>query len=241
MLPHDARMSIAQPGGVTRPDSRFKRTVDALSPSRSHDLDRYAWASLILHELLPVAPSKTVADIGAGSAAMRSPVEGAGGRWFGFDVAPSSGLVTQWDLDDPHPAGMQQVGIVLLLDVVEHLCNPWRAMEHVAQLLLPGGYLALTTPNPRWSRSRLHALAFGVPTCFTRDDMELNHHVFTPWPHILEKLLRDVGLSTVSYDTIDGHTALPHASINYRYPVRLALALLNRYLEQRDPSAKGMS
>ena len=172
---------------------------------------------------------------------MRSAVEVAGGRWFGFDLAPCASSVTQWDLDDPHPATTQKAGVVLLLDVVEHLRNPWRSMEHIAELLLPGGYLLLTTPNPRWSRSRMHALAFGVPTCFTRDDMELNHHVFTPWPHILEKLLRDVGLTSISYDTIDGHTELPQASINYRYPARLALALVNRYLEQRDPSAKGMS
>jgi len=147
----------------------------------------------------------------------------------------------RWDLDEPAPHDTPRVGVALMLEVIEHLGNPWRSMQHVADTLLPGGFLLLTTPNPRWSRSRMHALAFGVPSCFTEEDTAVNHHVFTPWPHVIRKLLEDVALDICAYDTLDGHTPWPRGPLNHRYPVRLALALVNRYLERRDPSAKGMA
>lgn len=209
--------------------------------SKNLSTSRYQWAEQCLKELLPLAPSPIVSDIGAGGGEMRFLCEAAGGKWQGFDLFPQLPEIHYWNLDEPARAESQSAGIILLLDVLEHLNNPWLAIQHLADTLLPRGFLILTTPNPRWSRSRYYALAEGNLACFTQSDLDLNHHVFTPWPHIVEKLLNDAGLSIKSYVTLDSPTRWPSHPYNLRYPLRCAFALLNMVVEWRDPTACGMS
>jgi len=204
-------------------------------------ISRYEWAYQCLHELLPVAPSRIVSDIGAGDGKMHSLTEAVGGHWQGFDLAPQLPEVHSWNLDYPAPTKSQSAGIIVMLDVLEHLSNPWLGIQHLGETLLPEGFLILTVPNPRWSRSRLYALAQGYPACFTQSDLDVNHHVFTPWPHVVEKLLNDTGFGIESYVTLDGSTGWPGGPYNLRYPLRCAVALLNMAIEKRDSSACGMS
>ncbi len=209
--------------------------------SQSLSADRYEWADQSLRELLPLAPSHIISDIGAGDGRMHALTKEAGGKWQGFDMFPQSPEIHQWDLDQPAPAECQSAGIILLLDVLEHLNNPWLAVRQLADTLLPEGFLILSTPNPRWSRSRFLALSEGNLACFTQSDLDLNHHVFTPWPHIVEKLLNDNGLGIERYVTLDGPTSWPGRPYNFRYPLRCAFALLNQAIERRDSTACGMS
>jgi SAM-dependent methyltransferase len=204
-------------------------------------LNRYQWAAQRLVELLPLSPSPIVNDIGAGAGEMHSLTQKVGGKWQGFDLLPKSPEIKRWNLDQPAPAECQSAGIILMLDVLEHLGNPWLSIQHLADTLLPGGFFILTVPNPRWSRSRLYALAKGYPACFTQSDLDINHHVFTPWPHIVEKLLNDTGFSIESYVTLDGSTGWPDRPYNLRYPLRCSFALLNMTIERYDPTACGMS
>lgn len=223
---------------------KFNLVIDhmfAMKVSDNLALTRYEWAYQSLVELLPLAPSPIVSDIGAGAGDMQSLTQKAGGKWQGFDLFPKSPEIQQWNLAQPAPAEYQQAGIILMLDVLEHLNNPWLGIQHLADTLLPGGFLILTVPNPCWSRSRLYALAKGYPACFTQSDLDLNHHVFTSWPHIVEKLLKDTGFSIENYVTLDGSTSLPGHPYNLRYPLRFAFALLNMTIEQYDRTACGMS
>jgi SAM-dependent methyltransferase len=204
-------------------------------------LSRYEWGAKQVKSFLPAAPGRTIADIGAGDARMRQTVVDAGAEWFGYDLKPMTENVRAWNIEQAADSQFPKAAIVLMLDVLEHLCNPWRAMLNISDHLLPNGYLVLTTPNPRWSRSRMWALANGTPACFTQSDLDLNHHVFTPWPHIVERLLLDCGLTVIRYDTLDGRTQWPRGSITLRYPARFALACANKWIESRDPTACGMS
>jgi hypothetical protein len=209
--------------------------------SKNLSYSRYEWAEQCLHQLLPVAPSQVVSDVGAGDGIMQVVIEAAGGQWQGFDLSPKSPEIHLWDLDKPASKECQPAGAILLLDVLEHLNNPWLGMQHLAEALLPGGFLILSVPNPRWSRSRYLALSSGNLACFTESDLRLNHHVFTPWPHIVEQLLHDAGFQIEKYVTLDGSTHWPKSPYNFRYPLRCAFALLNMALEKRDSTACGMS
>jgi SAM-dependent methyltransferase len=204
-------------------------------------LNRYAFTPELVKELKSTLPAPVVYDIGAGEAPLRAPMEALGLAWHGFDGWPASPAIRPWNLDDPCPAPGAAAGLVLLLDVLEHLRNPGLNLRHVADVLLPGGCLLVTTPNPRWSRSRLEAVRTGFPSCFTPDDLALNGHVFTPWPHIVERLLADTGLTVERYVALDGRTAWPDRPLSLRYPMRLAHALANKWIERRDPTACGMS
>jgi SAM-dependent methyltransferase len=201
--------------------------------------NRYEWASTCLQELLPLAPSKIVFDIGAGDGRMQQPTEMVGGVWKGFDLSPQSEKISSWNLDYSAPGGHEGTGVVLLLDVLEHFNNPWLAMQHLAEVVLPKGFLVITVPNPRWSRARFHALATGHLSGFSPSELELTHHVFTPWPHIVQQLLQDVGFQVEQYVTLNGKTCFPSGPYNLRYPIRLTYALCYKTLEKIDLTACG--
>lgn len=203
--------------------------------------DRYAFTPRQVRDLQASLPTSVVYDVGAGDAPLRLPVEQLGLTWHGFDIAPAKPEIRAWNLDHPCPTPGPAAGLVLLLDVLEHLRNPGLGLQNIADVLLPGGCLLLTTPNPRWSRSRLEAVRTGFPSCFTTDDLALNGHVFPAWPHIVERLLNDAGLRVEIYVALDGATRWPKPSFSPRYPVRVAHAAINRWIERRDPTACGMS
>lgn len=209
-------------------------------PVENSPLGRHEWVASRLPEALGQAPSNLVADVGAGDGAMRAKVLAAGGRYAAYDLAPSSPGIERWDLDEP-AAAADRPGVVILMEVIEHLGNPWRGVGHVADFLLPGGLLILTTPNPLWSRSRVMALWQGEPACFTQDDLDSNHHVWVAYPHIVERLLSDCGFDVLRYDTLDGRTPWPGPPVGLRYPLRLGLAAVLKGLERRDPRACGMA
>jgi len=96
-------------------------------------------------------------------------------------------------------------------------------------------------PNPRWSASRIHTVFRGCPSGFTQLDLDTNHHVFTPWPHIVEKILHDAGFVIDNYVTLDGKTKLFRHPISFSYPARCLLDLARKVIEQLDTSACGMS
>jgi hypothetical protein len=204
-------------------------------------LDRYQYAALAARNLKEILPSTLVCDIGAGLAQMRGPIESVGLQWQGFDLIPSAASIRSWDLDTVCPEPCPQAGLVLLLEVLEHLRNPGLALRHVGAVMLPNARLVLTTPNPRWSRSRLNALRTGFPSCFTQDDLDLNGHVFPIWPHIMRKMLAEAGFEVEQYATLDGRTPWPDNPCSLNYPLRLAHAAVNKWIERRDPSSCGMS
>jgi hypothetical protein len=201
---------------------------------------RYAYAEDVAGRRLGGSSDKNIFDVGAGDGTMRSRLEAAGFEWFGFDLAAQDS-VTRWDLRFPCPVNDISPNLVLWLDVIEHLTDPGIALDNIAATMPAGAALVITTPNPRWSRSRLWALATGNPACFTQDDLNSNGHVFPVWPHVLERMLTDRGFEIAEYVTLDGATSWPGAPYSIRYPVRCALAAANMFLEWRDPTACGMS
>jgi SAM-dependent methyltransferase len=210
-------------------------------PSDNLAATRYKWALQQLERLRLSPPSNVVFDIGAGDGRMKVPVEALEYSWHGFDLIPSSPNISKWNLADPCPVLATRPDAVLLLDVIEHLVNPGIALANIAKVLQPGGWLVMTMPNPRWSRSRVHALIHGNPACFTQSDLDLNGHVFTPWPHILIRMLQDTGFELEDHVTLDGKSGLPERPLSIRYPLRFGHALLLMLIERLDASACGMS
>lgn len=212
-----------------------------MQPNAALNLSRYTFADSILRESVGALISRTIFDIGSHDDRMLEQVSALGLSWVGFDLNPAGPNVIRWDLDDACPVHDASPGIVLLLDVIEHLYNPGMAIANIAAIMAPGALLVVTMPNPRWSRSRLHALLTGYPACFTESDLRHNHHVFTPWPHVIEHLLTGAGFVIERYVTLDGTYTWPAFILSPWYVVRLAHATMNKLIEWCDPSACGMS
>ncbi len=201
------------------------------------DCDRFDYAARCVSRL--GQSGSLVFDIGAGAGAMRVPIESAGHRYAGFDLVPEAPEVRRWDLEEPLPLN-ERADVVLMLEVIEHLWNPKKCLDHVSAVLREGGHLVLTTPNPRWSRGRFDLLIRHEMSCFTEQDLELNHHVFTSWPHVIGRLLASSGFEVTEYVTLESRLEWPNRPLTPSYPARVVKHLLSRLIEARDPAAKGM-
>jgi SAM-dependent methyltransferase len=200
-------------------------------------LNRYEWASSLIDQLRE--PSIRVFDIGARDGIIlnliNKPID-----YVAFDLEPLKDNIIKWDLNNKAPSGLEKANLILLLDVIEHLNNPWICMQNLSSILKVGGKIVITTPNPYHSEARFTLFTKGWMPCFTVSDLELNHHVFTPWPHVLEKLLLDNGLVIEHLVTLDGETKILDRNL-VRNPFRIFKRLIKKVIESNNKMARGMS
>jgi len=207
-------------------------------------LNRYEWASEKIKTICGEQTDQALSifDIGSRDNVLGGYLNGYSVTYKGFDLDPITDSAQKWDIEDPFPYPYPSPHVVTFLEVLEHLNNPWICLKNIANVIRPGGYLILTTPNPKWSTSRVDLLVNGRLTCFTQSDLDLNHHVFIPWVHIVEKLLTDSGLEIVEYVTLDGKTKIFDKNLTGGNMIkRFFSRVVKKYIESRDPSACGMS
>lgn len=136
-----------------------------------------------------------IVDFGAGrgdfaNALKRSGAEVTCVEPFGFDYLKKQGLTVYREFTDL-PSGSQFDGIVMV-DVWEHLAEPWIALKTCAALLRARGWLFIATPNPvgvnaavrgsRWREARkLGHLMFGGPRTLERMHKETG---FDSWKRL---------------------------------------------------------
>lgn len=204
--------------------------------------NRYDWAISKLEAIKKVQEIKVVYDIGGRDAIMKARIEALGINYYGFDLFPLDGSIRKWDIEEEFPYNeLPKPDVIIMLEVIEHLRNPWLGISNLSRLLSSGSSFILTTPNPHWSRSRFDLLLNNYLSCFTVSDLKNNHHVFTPWPHIVEKLLDDCNLEIKKYAAIDGRTRLFGKPINILFPIVFFFRLFQFIIENKDNKAIGMS
>ena len=103
-------------------------------------------------------PGGTLVEGGIGSARNLLTFQEMGYDVRGFDVMPeaveaakSRGLEAQLhDLEDPWPVAEASLKAVVLLDVIEHVSDPVRVLQHVHSALRPNGAAIITVPAYQW-------------------------------------------------------------------------------------------
>lgn len=117
--------------------------------------------STIRSEILPLLPpvSQRVLDIGCGDGATLQFLKARGvARWTcGVDIntvalerarAAGVDLVVPGSLDELElPLEAASFDLILCLDILEHLADPWAVARAAADLLRPGGILVASIPN----------------------------------------------------------------------------------------------
>jgi 2-polyprenyl-3-methyl-5-hydroxy-6-metoxy-1,4-benzoquinol methylase len=104
----------------------------------------------------------TVLDVGCGGGATGRLIKEKfpGTRVLGIEINPEAAEYAQRSLDRVVCAGVddvepardlagEQVSTVLLLDVLEHLYDPWRALVRIRGWLAPGTRIVASVPNVR--------------------------------------------------------------------------------------------
>lgn len=114
------------------------------------------------------------------------------------DLGRSRGRIHQQPFDAAFRPG-HAYGLILMLDVLEHLADPVAAMQYAKGLLAPGGRLVLTVP--------------AFPVLWTSHD-EHNHHLRRYRRRPLEEEVRKAGFEV----------ELMRYFFHWMFPVKLALS-----------------
>jgi SAM-dependent methyltransferase len=150
-----------------------------------------------------------VADVGCGRAAFSLRMADAGYEVAGLDVIPTGELEAadalayhEVDLFDPttrdafardHRAAFDAV---VLLEVIEHVHDPWQTLTFARELLRPGGALLLSTPNITSFFSRFRFFSAGRFHQFEPPDLSYGH-VNPMTPFMVETVLAQTGFELV--------------------------------------------
>ena len=209
-------------------------------PIVSHfDGNRYAYVCDYLKGIETEKPL-VIADVGAGSSIVREECENDRLQFHEFDLQPKCSRVMQWDIEQPCPKKFN-ADIVILMDVIEHLWNPGLGIGHLRDILRPNGTLLLSTPNPSWSRARVQFPFRSTIPCFTKNDLSSNHHVFTPWHHILLELLHKNGFFVEQHVTLESKLGYPKLKPFWSLPPRSLAFFAAKAIERHNPSALGIN
>jgi 2-polyprenyl-3-methyl-5-hydroxy-6-metoxy-1,4-benzoquinol methylase len=114
-------------------------------------------------DIAPLLPARTgdVLEIGCGSGATLAWLRAkhAARRTVGVEISAQAATVARGVADEVHcldferdglPGPSQQFDLVLCLDVLEHMVNPWGVVARLVELhLAPGGTLIVSVPNVR--------------------------------------------------------------------------------------------
>jgi SAM-dependent methyltransferase len=131
LLPESMMQVDPKAGGVEVPEDITEHATGG----------EYHWNAFGIENLLPEsAADREVLLVGCGDAGERSRLEGKGFRVQGFDIHWSPGIDF---LGDAHriPAADESYDITISMQVLEHLHSPWLAVDEMARVLRPGGWL----------------------------------------------------------------------------------------------------
>ena len=143
----------------------------AIPPDGKHDyfrLHRERFAMLLA--ALPMDAGNRALEIGVNPGLFTQALVRAGYRVSGTDLFPEHRAslwrdlgveVRRWNIDtEPPPYPPSSFDLIIFSEVIEHLANPpLDALAAMRELLVPGGYLLISTPNQFYLKSRLRVLA----------------------------------------------------------------------------------
>lgn len=134
----------------------------------------FDYFALVRREILPLLPqhSDRIFEVGCGAANTLAYLKSSGKcNWAGgmelfHDAAEEArskvDLVLEGNIETMDlPLEENSLDVILCLDVLEHLVDPWTVVHRLHLLLKPGGVLICSIPNIRYYRVVLALLLFG--------------------------------------------------------------------------------
>lgn len=174
--------------------------------------------------------SGTLVDVGCGGGGLWRVVSPRFSRYCGldavrYDTFPCDGEFRRVNLDSPEwPVPAASGDVVVAVETIEHLENPWAFMRQLSALAKPDAWVLVTTPN---QTSALSLLTLAVKQRFSAfQDAHYPAHKTALLSSDLERAAREAGLEVVRV-VYSAHGRLPGTA--WHYP-RAAAALFPRAL-----------
>lgn len=168
------------------------------------------YAAKGLHEasikiiLSVLKPPAKVLDIAAGSGAFAMRLKDAGFEVEANDINDKAYKAydipkLSVDLNMQLPSFLKDsYDLVVAMEVIEHLGNPFKLIRDLKTIAKPGGYILLTVPNPIDAYSRIAFLRKGILYHFSPRSWEETGHISIILPWQLEIMIKSVALRIIS-------------------------------------------
>jgi len=98
------------------------------------------------------------------------------------------------DLDGQWSLLHQQYDLVVAIELIEHLENPWALMRRIRTCLAADGRAIVSTPDICSKKARRWFLDTGFPSWFSPADLESTGHISPILPHLFREMARRAGL-----------------------------------------------
>ena len=130
---------------------------------KNYDEKQQSYFGYPRKEMLDFIPEsiQSVLEVGCGSGAFGALVKQRRGcRYTGVELMDRAAVQARSRLDEVVVANIEQVSLPFPLesfdclvcnDVLEHLVDPWKALQTLTQFVRPGGYIVVSLPNVRFS------------------------------------------------------------------------------------------
>ena len=161
-------------------------------------------------EILENEPRMKLLELGAGTGELANQVKGKGFEVVAQDIDEKLFRYKdkiefmQGDLNQGLPFADSSFDYVVMLEVIEHLKNPFFVLKEINRILKPHGILLISTPNILNLKSRLRFLFEGTYDYFREPPLELANspkhgffdiHLFAYKYPELEYILFDAGFN----------------------------------------------
>lgn len=157
---------------------------------RRHERFRLSWAEHheVIEGLIPPGDGLCL-DLGAGGGGFSGFIESQGYDWVGIDIVDNANLLLVGD-GNALPFVPETFDLVVMLQVIEHLPDPWNVLREANKVLKPGGIL--------------------VGSVSFLEHFHDSYFHFTHWG--VERLLQDTGFSCeIIRPAVSGLLTLLHA------------------------------
>lgn len=193
--------------------------------------------SYVRSEIIPLVPpgARRVLDVGCGTGATswalkeKHLCEHVTGLELDPDAAAHArqrlDAVYECDLGKGIPEEARDYDLILALDVLEHLIDPWRTLRELTQRLNPGGRLITSIPNIRNFRVLLRLLLLGEWRYASEGLLDRTHLRFFTKQSAME-LVQGCDLTIEKMTATGGRTQGP-----LRLLRKLSLGLLNPFID----------
>jgi len=201
-------------------------------------------------EVLNTEKRGKILDVGAGRGILTKKIIDMGFEVQACDLNPARFTLKNLtckkvDLLKKLPYDNEYFNIILCVEVIEHLQNPWHVISELSRILKKNGKLIISTPNILSLQSRINFLVFGELILFEHSllwhkpknlyeklDVHITPISFPQLANILTKNSMKLEVITINRK-YPKHLTFHHGILSYRSRRYLLSRLLHPFIKRR--------